>query len=262
MQMRTYEVGFSIDHDLRQLKREGKVTDSHENTFEKEAKQCVFTLCNHILSKSPLISYVTHATHCLNPINLAKIPDTSEKRFHNLLQKLVDGKLIASLFADKAKREFHKFVNDVVHENKVSFCNYHVKSFNLDRFYKDYLKDSIDYKSFTHVFKIVLVLFHGQVNVECECSLNRQLVIENMSQTSLIAQQFKKDHMLLINYHPPEMPTAKELIGGVGNSNAASKETLKQKRESEKKAEKDQRLASIEEEITQLNLKKSFLRKL
>ena len=35
------------------------------------------------------------------------------------------------------------------------------------------------------------------------------------------------------------------------------KEALKQKRESEEKAEKDQRLGIIEEEITQLSLKKS-----
>ena len=55
------------------------------------------------------------------------------------------------------------------------------------------------------------------------------------------------------------MPIAKELIQSVRNSNAAYKEALKQKRESEKKAEKDKSLASIEEEITQLNLKKSSL---
>ena len=61
--------------------------------------------------------------------------------------------------------------------------------------------------------------------------------------------------------HPHDMPFAKELIGSVRNSNAAYKETLKQKGELEKKAEKYQRPASIEEEITQLNLKKLSLEK-
>ena len=65
--------------------------------------------------------------------------------------------------------------------------------------------------------------------------------------------------MLLIDYHPHDKSFAKELIRSVRNSNAAYKDALKQKRESEKKVEKGQRLASIEEEITQLNLKKSFL---
>ena len=38
IQVRTYEVGFSIDHDICQLKREGKISDSHVNTSKKEAK--------------------------------------------------------------------------------------------------------------------------------------------------------------------------------------------------------------------------------
>ena len=64
-QIRTYEVGFSIDRDLCQLKREGKITDSHVNTFKKEAKQYVSTLCNYILSKSPLTSYFAPAARFL-----------------------------------------------------------------------------------------------------------------------------------------------------------------------------------------------------
>ena len=65
--------------------------------------------------------------------------------------------------------------------------------------------------------------------------------------------------MLLNEYYPHDMSIAKELIGSDKNSNIAYKEALNQKRESEKKAEKDQRLASIEEEVKQLNLKKSSL---
>ena len=188
----------------------------------------------------------------MNPINLAEIPDTCEKQFHNLLQKLNDGKLNTSLFADK----FHKFVSDFVRKKKVLFCNYDVKSFNLHGFYMEYLKYSIHCKSFAHVLKIVLTLSHGQANAEHGFSHNKQLVVENMSKTSLIVQRFIKDHLLLNDYDLHDMPIAKELIRSGRNSNGACKEALKQKRVLKKKTEKDQRLASIEEEITQLNLKK------
>ena len=135
---------------------------THVNTFIKEAKQFVSTLCHHILSKSPFTSYFTRADCCLNPINLAGIPDTSEKRFLNLLQKLVDGKLVTSLFAGKAKREFHKFVSDVFRENREVFRSYNVSSLNLDGFYMEYLKNSIHFKSFAHILKTAATLFHGQ----------------------------------------------------------------------------------------------------
>ena len=65
--------------------------------------------------------------------------------------------------------------------------------------------------------------------------------------------------MLLNDYYPHDIPIAKQLIQIVRNSNSmlTYKEALKQKRESEEKAEKDQRLGIIEEEITQQSLKKS-----
>ena len=123
IQMRTYEVGFSIDHDLHQLKCKGKIADSQVNTSKKEAKQFVSTLCSHILSKIPLASYFACAACCLNLINLAEISYTCEKQFHSLLQKLVDGKLITSLFTIEAKREFHKFVSDVMLTMKIKHCS-------------------------------------------------------------------------------------------------------------------------------------------
>ena len=143
IQKRTYEVGFSIDHNLCQLKHKGKITDSHVNTFKKEAKQFVSTLCNYILSRSSFASCFALPARCLSSINLVVIPDTCEKRFLNLLQKLVDRKLITSLFAEEAKKEFHRFASDVVRENKEIFRNYNARPVNLDWFYMEYLKDSI-----------------------------------------------------------------------------------------------------------------------
>ena len=67
---------------------------------------------------------------------------TCEKRFPNLCQKLVDGKLITFLSDDETKREFLRYVSDVVLENKALFCNYYVKSFNLDGLYMECLKDA------------------------------------------------------------------------------------------------------------------------
>ena len=102
-----------------------------------------------------------------------------------IFKNLCSGKLITSLFADEAKREFHNFFSDVVCESKALFCNFDLKSFNLVGFYMEYLKHSIHYKSFANVLKIVLTLFHDQVNVEHGFSLNKQLVVENMAETSV-----------------------------------------------------------------------------
>ena len=111
-----------------------------------------------------------------------------------------------------------------------------------------YLKDSIYYKSFSHVLKIVLTVFHGQANVEHGVSLNEQLVNENMRESSLISQRFVKDHMLLNDYIliSSLLESWYEMLG----TRTLLTKSHWGKKESENKAEKDQRLASIEEEIS------------
>ena len=163
IQKRLYEVSFAI-----------KVTDSKANAFKVEAKKFVSTLCNHIIEKSP---------------------ESSERRFHNLLQKLVDCKQIKSSLTGKAKQEFRKFKSNIVRENKAIFRNYDIDKNRLDEFYMEYLKDSTQYEFFCYVVKIVLTMFHGQADEERRFSVNKNLIVENMSDGSLIAYRFVKDHM-------------------------------------------------------------------
>ena len=72
----------------------------------------------------------------------------------------------------------------------------------------DYLKVS-PFLVLRPFFKNRSDLFHGQANVEHGFSLNKQLVIKNMSETSLIAQWFIKNHMLLNDYCPHGMTLLK-----------------------------------------------------
>ena len=74
----------------------------------------------------------------VNPINLVEIPESSERRFYHLLQKLVDCKQITSSLADKAKQEFRKFKCNIVRENKAIFGNYDIDKNLLDEFYMEY----------------------------------------------------------------------------------------------------------------------------
>ena len=252
-----YEVSFAIDHDLRMLKKEGKVTDSKINAFKIKAKKKVCVLCNHIIEKNPLNSYFARLARSLNPINLAEIPESSERRFHTLLQKLVDCKQITSSLADNTKQEFRKSKSNIVRENKAIFRNYGIHKNHLDEFYMEYLKDSTQYKSFCYVVKIVLTMLHGQADVECGFNVNKNLIVENMSDESLTAQRLAKDHMKCKEYKPHNMPIPKELLQSMKRSNANYKEALQTKKKSQQKLEEDERLLEINEELIQLNRKKS-----
>ena len=167
------------------LKKEGEFIDSKINAFKVETKKFVSTLCNHISEKSPLNSYFARLVQCLNRINLAEIPEFSERRFHNILQKLVDCKQITSSLADKAKQEFRKFKSNIARENKAIFRNYDIDKNRLDEFYMEYLKDNTQYESFCFVVRIALTMFHRQADVEHGFSVNKNLIVKNMSDESL-----------------------------------------------------------------------------
>ena len=73
-------------------------------------------------------------------------------------------------------------------QNKALFYNYNINTQNFDTFYIEYLKDNIQYKSFTHDLKMILNLFHGQADVKPGFSLNKKLIVGNMSEESEDAQ--------------------------------------------------------------------------
>ena len=109
------------------------------------AKKCLNVMFK-IIDESPSradYGKLTSSFLSLNLINLVEIPDSCEKWLHNLLQKLVDGRLVTLSLVDNAKKEFQKVICDVFRENKALYRNYKISSHNLDEFYMEYLKDSI-----------------------------------------------------------------------------------------------------------------------
>ena len=66
-------------------------------------------------------------------------------------------------------------------------------------------------------------MFHGQPDVERGFSVNKNLILENMSDESLTAQRFVKDDMKCKEYKPHNMPIPKELLQSVKRSNASYK---------------------------------------
>ena len=108
------EFSFAIKHELRALKRDGKISDSLIYTFKIEAKKFLSTLCNHILEKSPLNSYFAWCTRSLSPLYLAEAPESGEKYFSGLLSKLVQYRQIKPSEVDVAKEEFSHFLCFVV----------------------------------------------------------------------------------------------------------------------------------------------------
>ena len=155
-----------------------------------------------------------------------------DKWFHNLLQKLVDGKLITSLFADEAKREFHKFVSEVC-ENKALFWNHDVRSF-----YMVFTWSIWKIASILSPLPMFWKLFWLYFMVRLMFSMDWEASCWNHEQNKFDCPMFHEYHMLLSDYHCHDMPIAKELVQSVRNTSTACKEAQKQKRRIRKESRK------------------------
>ena len=113
----TTEVSFGLKSHLKDLKKEKKVKESEVHLFLQEVKQLLTTVCNHLLTESPINSHFARCCRSLNPVYMAEYPETCKKLFDKILEKLVISKHVASTQADAAKNEYSNFLQTVVKKN-------------------------------------------------------------------------------------------------------------------------------------------------
>ena len=66
------------------------------------------------------------------------------------------------------------------------------------------------YESLSHVIKCILVLFHGQSQVERGFSVNKALMNDNMQEKTVIARCSVKDYMQTYKLEPHEVEITKD----------------------------------------------------
>ena len=87
----------------------------------------------------------------------------------------------------------------------------------LDSSFVNLMHGNARYGKCWTVFKIVLTLSHGQVAVEREFSVNKELLFENLQQTSVISQRLIYDYVVDIPKSTSEIPLTNKMLIGTSN---------------------------------------------
>ena len=169
---------------------------------------------------------------------------------NHILQKLVNTQHISSEFADESKVQYAAFLQNIVKAEKTNFRNYSIDDNKLDEFFIGYVEDHARYSKFAEIMKIVLTLSHGQASVERGFSVNKNLLVENLQESSLIAQRRVVDYM-----------DANCLIQSVRNSYKKYSLILlvAEKRKENVQKEKQKKAQLLSSEISSLEKKKILL---
>ena len=103
------------------------------------------------------------------------------------------------------------------------------------------------------IAKFVMVLSHGQSSVECGFSTNKSLLIENLSEKSLINQRIVVDYMKSNYYKPFNIPLTNEFMRNVRDTHHKYTDDLLNRKRKELLQEKEKKKESINQDIMTLN---------
>ena len=187
------EIGFGAKRALCDNSGNGSVPSSVAVAFRGEAKEVLQTICAKIQERSPLKYSMTKSISSLSPSVIWSTPKVSSERFKHLCDGLIDANRISTATADKAFRswgslvsteEFKSRAKEFARDSRSS-----AKKNSLDYFYKTELEDKPEFSEVYRIVKMILILSHGNAEVERGFSINKQVLKDNLAESSLIAQR-------------------------------------------------------------------------
>ena len=177
----------------KSLLRSASLSNEKRRLFLKNCKEVV-VLIKKIQDQCPLKYTVARCAASLSPLNMVNDKDWL---WYNdrLVDKLYNLKWITAKDADEAKKEYFKFITAIQSEHKGAFLTFDENKVRLDSFFFYFMHGSTKFRKSWDVFKLVFTLSHGQAAVERRFSVNKELLVENLQQLSLVSQRIVSDYL-------------------------------------------------------------------
>ena len=248
--IKSVNIGFAAQQFLQEKLKKDIVTDSDVLAFKKNCILFLSEMVAKIIERSPLKSSFVRCTSFLVPQKMVLNKDLVKLRFKKLLQKLLDLKQVTSKQCDNAQAQLLEFM-DSVKVNQAEFESYDRKLCRLDEFY--FSKIGVEkFPDFCLVIKLVLALSHGQASVGRGFSVNENLMVENLKESSLIARRIIYDHMKSKEPNPETTDITKHLVVGVRSAKQKYTAHLEEKKKTKKLCDKEKIQKDLQDDIDEV----------
>lgn len=230
------ETGFAVREILSKLLKEKKINEKQVSVFKLECLKFLKVLVKKIQDKSPLKYPIVRLSRCLAPKVMAENKSEAIDIFTKLLQELQKRRIITSENCDSALSQFKVLLSECPATELNKFSR---SKDRLDTFYHDLFGTKKQYGDLWKVVKLILTLSHGQATIERGFSVNREVLVENIKEETLIALRFVCDE--LKNVKIQDVPMTKELLSYARSARMRYQNYLddqKQKKSEEEKAKK------------------------
>lgn len=182
------DIGFAARKSIRDSVKAKDISGLKEMEFRSECQSFLAETTARILIKCPLKYPLVKHLVSLDPNYMVSCPEASVKSFERVLEILIERKWKSSNDCDSLLVSYKAFVNEMKLENYHAFNDFSFgNQERVDTFLMKFAANK--YASLFRVFKILLTLSHGQASIERGYSVNKELLVENLSERSIVAQR-------------------------------------------------------------------------
>ena len=228
----------------------------HVLKFRTECRNFLKEMFQHLVAKCPLTNEVVQGASALNPVVMTGSLERRERRITKLLSSFVSaGSLCEASLADRIKREYLNLCKD---NTVIDYLKKFNSSYKLDEYLLRINEFHPLSKDFTSFMKIVFILFPSNAAVERSFSVNKECLVENLTEESLVAQRIVYDSLKEENnFDLKTLDISRSMIQYVQNASSKRNESLKIK-QIEKESEADEK-KKLSQELSLLKARKQKL---
>ena len=252
------KTGREVRTHLNILQDQDKLTTAELVNFKEGCRSMYIAFLEHMKIKSPLNKTLANYITCLNPTVMVEEPALAEKRFGKVCDTLCDVNMLQDAEIPKLQRQYEKLLK--ICARNPAFTQFDNDKDRLDDLFYEAVADKHEYSDlWKKVICKVLLLSHGQAQVEMGFSVNKQALEVNQSAGSLIARRLIKDHLRFID-GIDNFTITDELLKSCSQAHSRYQQHLKEQDSNRKKTNtQSNKRKRVEEGLIELRKKKKII---
>ncbi|GFR96068.1 peptidase M20 domain-containing protein 2 [Elysia marginata] len=252
------DVGFKAKRLLDSAKKEKQISDREILGFRLATQKFLKAVCQKVVEKSPLNSKLVRNLQWLDPVCMVQDASTCKTQIRAALNYLVDLGRLDSDICDTVLEEYNFFLS-LAEERKFIFDSFSANE-DLSIFLHEQLQGNEDLSSLWPVVRMLLLLSHGQAQVERGFSQNKEVSSVNMKERTVIAKRAIIDHIGSVG-GLANIAITPGMMFAASSSRQAYRQYLDQQQEERKRESQKRKMEEDMNVISTLKAKKAKMQK-
>ena len=209
-----------------------KLTSGQKEIFLKKYHSFMIEIVSKFQERSPLRYAIVRNASSLNPTNMVNEGEASKIKFGGLIDLLFEHKRLTNNEANDAKNQYEDFLATAVGVNKDYFREFEFTNARIDDFFSFYMSGKKNFDQLWKVTIFVCVLSHGQASIERGFNINKEVLVENLRDETMVSQRLVYDQVKATGEKMHNIKIPRELVMSCKLARGQYQQHLDKKQES------------------------------